>query len=279
MTRVSHLTVTGALVCVLTAGGCSGPGGFSSSQLRRHVGKLLVPAQTELQLGQKVSQQIEQKEGVTRDAGIASYVQEIGNRLAQHARGDRGDVRFQFKVLDKPDTINAVAVPGGFIYVYSGLIGAADNEAELAGVIAHEIGHVVGRHSANQMAAQFGMQKLAAIALGRHENQLVQIAAQYAAKGAMAKFSRDDEREADAYAVKYMRRAGYDPSGLKTFFQKLLAMEKRSPGIVEAILSTHPTTEERIRTIDSQIRQTGAQGGDLGRDRFLGRTASLRRGR
>ena len=279
MTRPSHFTATTALVLALLVAGCSGTGGFSSSQVRRHFGKLLVPPQTELQLGQRVAQQIEQKEGVTRDAGIASYVQQIGNRLAQHARSDRGDVRFQFKVLDKPGTVNAVAVPGGFIYIYSGLIAAADNEAELAGVIAHEIGHVVGRHSANQMATQLGMQKVAQIALGKQEGQLVQIAAQFAAKGAMAKFSRDDEREADAYAVKYMRRAGYDPSGLKTFFEELLAMEKRSPSVVEAILSTHPTTRERIRNIDAQVRRTGGAGGEVGREHFLRRTASLRRGR
>lgn len=268
-----RLNAATALVLVLT--GCTTQQ-FSTSQFRRHMGNLLIPPQTEYQLGQQVAQQVESQERVLSDPNIQAYVQEVGVRIAQHAQADRPDVRFQFKVIDKPDVVNAFAIPGGHVYVYTGLLRAAENEAEFAGVMAHEIGHVIGRHSANQMAAQYGVEMLNQIAFGRAQGQLARIASQFATKGAMSKFSRDDEREADWYGVKYMIGAGYDPRGLSSFFKKLLEREKGSRGFIDTLLSTHPTTQERIRDIEALIQQAGSPRGETGRERFLSRTASLR---
>ena len=260
------------------ATGCTN-GQFSTSSFRRQLGNLFVPPPVEYPLGQRISQRVEQRQPLLRDANIQAYVQQVGGRVAQYAAMDRPDVRFEFKVLDKPDTVNAFAVPGGHIYVFSGLLLAAENESELAGVLAHETGHIVGRHSANQMAARYGIEMLYQIAVGEQPQQIVQIATQFAARGAMSKFSRDDEREADQYGVKYMTEAGYDPRGMVSFFRKLLAMRKQSPTVVETVLATHPTTEERIRNIEAQIAWAGNPRGEIGRERFLQRTASLRRSR
>ena len=127
-------------------------------------------------------------------------------------------------MLDDPKEINAFAVLGGYLYVYSGLLLIAEDEAEIAGVLAHEIGHIVGRHSANQLAARFGMELLAALALGEDLQLLGQIASQLGS----ARFSRDDEREADTFGVRYAIAAGYDPRGLLRFFEKLKKLEARS---------------------------------------------------
>ena len=157
------------------------------------------------------------------------------------------------------------------------LLLAADDEAELAGVLAHEIGHVVARHSANQLATQYGMEILAGLALGENPNEIAQIASQFGHAGVMARFSRDDEREADEYGVKYLVATGYDPAGLLSFFQKLQKLEGRKQGEVEKLLATHPATQERIRRIEKLIAKSGAQGGDRKREQFVRETALLRR--
>jgi len=180
-------------------------------------------------------------------------------------------------VLDNPNQINAFALPAGFLYVYTGLLLAADNEAELAGILAHEIGHVVGRHSANQLATQLGLNILVSLALGENSEELASLAAQAGTSGALARFSRDDEREADAFGVKYTIAAGYDPRGLLTFFEKLKKLEGRRQSGLESLLSSHPATQERIDRIDRMIQKAGNPAGTTRRDRFLEATASLRR--
>jgi beta-barrel assembly-enhancing protease len=144
-------------------------------------------------------------------------------------------------------------------------------------VLAHEIGHIVGRHSANQLAAQFGIQLLTSIALGEEPNQGAAIIAQMAAQLGSARFSRDDEREADKYGVKYTIDAGYDPEGLLSFFAKLKKLEGGKRSDVEKLLSSHPATDERIRDIEARIERYGAEGGKKNRERFLRETAALRR--
>jgi predicted Zn-dependent protease len=208
---------------------------------------------------------------------IQRYVQQIAAPLVQRALKDRPGVEYRFTVLDDPRQINAFAAPGGFLYVYSGLLLAADDEAELAGVRAHEIGHIVGRHSANQLAAQFGIQFLTTIALGEEASQGAAEITQIAAQLGSARFSRDDEREADKYGVKYTIDAGYDPEGLLSFFEKLKKLEGGKKSDVDKLLSSHPATDERIRDIEARIVQYQAEGGKKNRERFLRETAALRR--
>src|SRR6185369_4701480 len=142
-------------------------------------------------------------------------------------------------VIDDPKTVNAFATPGGFLYVYTGLLAAADDEAQLAGVMAHETGHVVARHSARSMVAAYGLEAVVALATGQNPNLLSQIASGIAANGLMLAHSRADETEADELGVKYMSAAGYDPHALAAFFHTLQAKQGSMPGVL-VFLSDHP---------------------------------------
>jgi len=138
---------------------------------------------------------------------IQRYVKRIAAPLVERAREDRPGVSYRFTVLDDPAQVNAFAAPGGFLYVYSGLIVAAEDEAELAGVLAHEIGHIVGRHSANQLVSQLGLQLIGAIALREDASEY----AVYIAN-VTAQLSRDDP-----YGLRYVVESGYDPRGISAF--------------------------------------------------------------
>ena len=245
--------------------------------VRQQLGLALVSEQTETDLGRKLAAQVEQQEKPLADARVQAYVRQVVAPIAQQSFRDRPGVEYQVTVIDDPKQINAFAIPGGYVYVYSGLLKAAGNEAELAGVMAHEIGHVVGRHSANQLAAQYGIELLTQLALGEEGGQLREMAAGLAGAGAMARFSRDDEREADEYGFKYLAACGYDPRALLTFFTKLEQLEKSRPSDLERLFATHPPTPERIALIERMIAKAGASGGKLEKDKFLKGTASLRR--
>lgn len=245
--------------------------------MRQTLGLALVPTQTEIALGEKLSAQVEKQEKVLADRQVQAYVRQVADPLVLRSQQDRPGIAYRVAVLDNPKQVNAFALPGGFIYVYSGLLKAAQDEAELAGVLAHEIGHVVGRHSANQLATRFGLDLLASLALGENPGQLSELAADLAGAGALARFSRDDERQADEYGFKYTLACGYDPRGLLRFFEKLQQMEKDQRSEVENLFSTHPPTPERIARIERMIEKAGNPTGRTERERFLRETASLRR--
>ena len=247
--------------------------------VRQQLGRSLVPPETEIELGRRLSRQIEAEQPVLRDREIQRYVAEIGRPLILASHRDRPGIRYRIRVLDDPRQVNAFALPGGFIYFYSGLLLFVENEAEMAGVLAHEIGHVVGRHSANQLATRFGLQLLAAIALGENPALLAELTADFLEAGGMARFSREDEREADRYGVAYTIAAGYDPRGIVTFFTKLREAEAgRRPGYFGKLMSTHPATAERIRDIERRITRAGDPGGRLEAERFRRMRARLERG-
>src|SRR5690606_12528518 len=142
-------------------------------------------------------------------------------------------ITYRFTVIDEPRQVNAFALPGGHIYVYSGLIAAADSEAELAGVLGHEIGHVAERHAAQALGAQFGLQTLASLALGQNPSLIEQIAAGIAAQGYLSRHSRDAERESDSRGLQYLIAAGYDPTAMPAFFKKLERMSGGNPGALQ----------------------------------------------
>lgn len=257
------------LVLALTLAGCA--------ILRDELGLALVSQETELELGRKLSVQVEQKEKPLADARVQAYVRQVVAPIAQRSLQDRPGIEYQVTVIDDPEQVNAFALPGGYVYVYSGLLKAADNEAELAGVMAHEIGHVVGRHSAEQLAAQYGIEMLTQLALGEDAGKLREMAASLAGAGAMARFSRDDERDADGYGFKYMTACGYDPRALLTFFNRLEQLEKTRPSDLERLFASHPPTPERVTRIEQLIAKAGVSGGKLERDKFQKATTSLRR--
>ena len=251
-------------ICALSSGCAS---------VRRELGYVLISDKTEIKLGAKFAAQIEAQQHLHPDRRLQSYIQRVTKALLPLALEDRPGIRYRVKVLDDPEQINAFAVLGGYLYVYSGLLLIAEDEAEIAGVLAHEIGHIVGRHSANQLAARFGMDFLTSLALGEDPYQLGHIASQLGS----ARFSRDDEREADTFGVRYAIHAGYDPHGLLRFFEKLKKLEARRRSDLEKLFASHPPTGERIRRIERLIDQYGASGGQNYRARFVRETAVLRR--
>ncbi len=260
-----------ALIAAVQFSGCA--------TVRRELGNALISQETEIKLGEQVAAQIDSTQKKLDNAQIQRYINRIAAPLVERALQDRPGINYHFTVLDDPRQINAFAAPGGFLYVYSGLLIAADDEAELAGVLAHEIGHIVGRHSANQLAAQFGIELLTTVALGEKASQSESIGkiSQIAKQLGSARFSRDDEREADKYGVKYIIDAGYDPRALLSFFEKLKALEDGQRNDVDRLFSSHPPTNERIRDIKSRIARYDATAGERHRERFLRETAALRR--
>ena len=245
--------------------------------VRHQLGRVLISDETEYALGAQLAAHIDTTQTRLDNPNIQRYVERIAAPLVERAQVDRPGATYRFTVLDDPTQVNAFAVPGGFLYVYSGLIIAAEDEAELAGVLAHEIGHIVGRHSANQLASQFGIQLLSAIALGEEASKYAVDMAQITAQLSSARFSRDDERQADRYGLRYIAESGYDPTGLVRFFEKLGALEGGKRTSVETLFSSHPATEERIRDIEAKIERLGIATGQRNAQRYMRETAVLRR--
>ena len=254
---------------ILLIATCTLPSGCDTS--RRVLGYVL--DETEIELGTQLAAQIEEEQRLHSNRRLQSYIQRIAEAMIPFALEDRPGIEYHIKVIDAPEEINAFAVPGGFIYVYSGLLLVAEDEAEIAGVLAHEIGHIVGRHSINQLAARLGMGLLITLTLGEDLELLGQIGASLAS----ARFSRDDEREADTFGVRYSMAAGYDPHGLLRFFERLKELKGRRPSSLEKLFASHPPTDERIHRIERLIDQYGASGGQRYQARFERETAVLRR--
>ncbi len=221
------------------------------------VGTACAPAistQQEVELGAQASQQIAQELPLVRDAGVNQYLNRLGQSIAQ--RADPRGIQYQFYVVNAPE-VNAFAVPGGHVYINRGLIERAENLSEVAGVLAHEIGHVVHRHGIDQwqraQQAEMGLGLLYGILLGRAPSGVEQAGIQLGGTAVFAGYSRDAEREADAVAIRYLMDSGIHPIGLVTMFEKLLAERQRNPGSVEQWFSTHPTSEERITNTRAAI--------------------------
>jgi predicted Zn-dependent protease len=213
-----------------------------------------VSQQEEVQIGQQTAAQVNAQLPMLRDAAIDSYVNSLGRSLA--SRTSRSDLNWQFAVVNT-DVINAFALPGGFVYVNRGVLSRASNESELAGVLAHEIEHVVQRHSVKQMEqvqqANVGV-GLVCILTRVCENQAAQAAIQVGGSAYFAKNSREDEVQADEGGFQTLARAGINPRGMLTFFQKLLAEEgSGGSGGVNAWFADHPGTQDRIADIQRML--------------------------
>jgi beta-barrel assembly-enhancing protease len=223
-----------------------------------------VSTQQEVALGADYSRQINQQLPLINDASTVNYINQLGRRIA--AANDPRGLRYTFYVVNS-DQINAFAVPGGYIYVNRGVIERAANESELAGVLAHEIGHVVERHSIEQLQRAQGANALLTILYGavlrRNPGTVERAGVQLGGQAVFAGYSRDAEREADRDAIAFLVRVGLSPRGLPTFFEKLLAERQRNPGRVAQWFATHPTTEERISNTQALIQQTPGATGNL----------------
>jgi predicted Zn-dependent protease len=205
----------------------------------------------EIALGKQLAQEVERQAKIINDPVIAEYVNRVGQNLV---RNSDAKVPFTIKVIDSEE-VNAFALPGGFFFVNSGLILKADNEAELAGVMAHEIAHVAARHGTRQ-ATRGEIAQLATIPLifmGGWTTYGIYQASSVLIPVGFLKFSRGFESEADMLGLEYMYKAGYDPVAFVDFFEKVETLEKRKPGTMAKVFSTHPPTDDRIKAAQKNI--------------------------
>ena len=221
----------------------------------RSVGKgvNLFSLEREISLGKSLAQEVERSSKMIDDPVVTEYVNRVGQNLV---RNSDARVPFTIKVIDS-DEVNAFALPGGFFYVNSGLILRAQEESELAGVMAHEIAHVAARHGTKN-ATKGELMQLASIPAMIFIPYSMAGYAMYqglnlAIPLTFLKFSRDAEREADFLGLQYMYKTGYDPNSYVTFFERIQADEKRRPGTIPKVFSTHPPTPDRIENTQKEI--------------------------
>ena len=205
----------------------------------------------QVQMGKQFAAQVESSVKLINDPVITEYVNRIGQNLV---RNSDAKVPFTIKVIDS-DQVNAFALPGGFFYVNSGLLLAADNEAELAGVMAHEIAHVAACHAAREQTRGqlVNLASIPLIFVGGGIGYAVESAAGLALPVTFLRFSRGFEAEADYLGLQYLYKTGYDPQSFIAFFEKLKAQEKKKPGFLAKAFDTHPQTPDRIEKSQSEI--------------------------
>ncbi len=208
------------------------------------IAKMSGSTEKEVRIGRELAGEVDRQAKFIDDPLITEYVNRVGQNIVLHSDAK---VPFTIKVIDS-DEINAFALPGGFFYVNKGLLLAADNEAELAGVMAHEIAHVAARHAVENQTKGTLLEYLAlggSIFLGGIPGLIYQNTAGLGLLGLFMKFSRGAEEEADKLGVQYMWAAGYDPTAMATMFEKLEAKNKKKPGFIARAFSTHPAPPDR----------------------------------
>lgn len=202
-------------------------------------------------IGKELSQEVERNSKLLKDPVVNEYINRLGQNLV---RNSDAKVPFTIKIIDS-DEVNAFALPGGYFYVNTGLIEAAGSEAELAGVMAHEIAHVAARHATKNMTKSqiWNMASIPLIFVGGPVGFAIKEAAGVAVPMGFLKFSRNAEREADLLGLEYEYAAGYDPEAFVSFFEKLKAQEKKKGNFISKAFSTHPMTDDRVKRAQKEI--------------------------
>lgn len=217
----------------------------------------LISLEQEWSMRSDLHNQVQQEQRLLNDRAALQYLNQIGRRIA--AQTPMGNKPWDFFIVDDP-SVNAFNLPGGLVYVNRGLIAEADSLDQLAGVLAHEIGHGASRHGTQLMTRSYGYNLLASLLLGRDAGQGKRLLAQVVGAGVLTDYSRDAEHEADRLGVEYAYRAGYNPRGAADFFRQLLDMRQRRPTKVEQFFASHPLTEERISNVERAASRYGQRG-------------------
>lgn len=227
---------------ILAAAGCETTAGSDFN---------ILSTQEEISLGEKFATEVEEQETLLDDPVVRASVARVCARLASVA--PRQNVQYTAKVIDAPDTVNAFALPGGFLYIYTGLLKICENEAELAGVMAHEIAHVAAYHHGETLTRMVGLQVMATMVLGKDPSQTARLVADLFLSGVAARYSREQERQADSLGMEILFRAGYRPDAMISFMHKL--MEYNRGRVYLPIFSSHPPTEERILLLQQLVQK------------------------
>ena len=219
--------------------------------------------QQEIEVGRRAAIEVEFDQPLLEDRKVTDYVERLGLRLARQS--GRPHLRYRIRVLHSDD-VNAFALPGGFVYVTRGLLEAAGRESELAGVLAHEIAHIVARHHASKIRrselAALGFTLAAGPVVGGGISGIaMRKGGRAGVRGLFQRFSREDEREADRLAAKNLYDAGYDPRGMVSLFERLAAMRERQPGRLERFFSSHPSPEERADNLSDLLETFAGKSG------------------
>jgi len=222
---------------------------------RRVAHRSIISQEKEIAIGKEIASEIDHSAKVLNDPMITEYVNRVGQNIA---RNSDLTIPLTVKVIDSPE-INAFALPGGFLYVNTGLLLAADEEDQVAGVMAHEIAHVAARHWASQMTkgtlAQLAMIPLMIIPMSYGVYYGVVEAYLNGVPLAFLKFTRSAEAEADYLGLQYMYKAGYDPNSYVAFFSKIIEEDRRSPGSIPTVFASHPPTPDRILKSEQEIKE------------------------
>jgi predicted Zn-dependent protease len=236
------------------------PGAFAEDKKKdpeaigdRDVGKGVnfYSLEKEIALGKQLAQEVERQAKIIDDPIIAEYVNRVGQNIV---RNSDAKVPFTIKVLDSEE-VNAFALPGGFFFVNSGLILKADTEAELAGVMAHEIAHVAARHGTRQATRGelINIGTIPLIFMGGWTGYIIRQGAGLAIPMGFLQFTKAFEKEADYLGLQYLYKTGYDPTAFVDFFEKIQTLEKKKPGTMAKVFSTHPMTDDRIKSAQTEI--------------------------
>lgn len=246
MKRITIVSVALLFAVFLISCATTGPEGRQSL--------VLISTPQEISIGQGMDQQLRETETILPDSVWQDYINNIGQRIV--AVSDRSDLQFRFTVIES-DQVNAFAAPGGFVYFYTGLLREMDTESQLAAVMAHEISHVVARHSIRRLQSIMGASIVLDLALGGSSDNAKALAS--TALGiVMSGYSRSQEAEADNFGTSYMMKAGWDPNGMVSMFGKLEELSgHQEMGFFEMLAASHPATEDRITATKEEIAGFG----------------------
>ena len=253
--KMNFIAALLAIMLLIVSCATTGPGGKKSL--------IIISSDQEISIGRQMDQQLRETEKVLGDPLWQDYINELGQKIV--AVSDRSDLPFYFAVIES-DQVNAFAAPGGYVYFYSGLIREMDQESELVAVMAHEISHVVARHSIKQLQSIMGLSIVLELAIGKSSENTKALAG--TALGIMMSgYSRAHETEADNFGTLYMTRAGWDPQGMVLMFEKLEELSgHRQMDLFEMLASTHPATESRVEATRIQITNMGSLAPNLKKD-------------